>query len=107
MGFYLNKNKTKMSLMFAKAVFSARSSIANVAKRSFNCTSRKLETYFSKDHEWVKVNGSEATVGISDHAQDKLGEVVYCELPDVGDSIERDDIPTVASEPLTFTHSWS
>merc|ERR1712002_384062 len=83
MGFYLNKNKTKMSLMFAKAIFSVR---------SFNCTSKKLDTYFSKDHEWVKVNGTEATVGISDHAQDKLGEVVYCELPDVGDEIEQGDV---------------
>jgi len=78
--------------MFAKVALSVRSSLANVAKRSFHCTSKNLDTYFSKDHEWVKVEGNEATVGISDHAQDKLGEVVYCELPDVGDSIEQGDV---------------
>jgi glycine cleavage system H protein len=39
---------------------------------------------FSKDHEWLRIAGETGTVGISDHAQKELGEVVYVELPKVG-----------------------
>ncbi len=39
---------------------------------------------FTKDHEWVRVEGDVGTVGVSDHAQHQLGDVVYVELPDVG-----------------------
>ena len=44
--------------------------------------------HYSKDHEWVKVDGDVATVGITDYAQHALGDVVYVELPKVGDSLE-------------------
>lgn len=44
--------------------------------------------HYSKDHEWVKVDGDVATVGITDYAQHALGDVVYVELPSVGDSFE-------------------
>ncbi len=40
--------------------------------------------YYSKEHEWVKVEGDVATVGITDYAQDSLGDVVFVELPEVG-----------------------
>ncbi len=39
---------------------------------------------YSNDHEWVRVDGNVATIGITDYAQDSLGDVVYVELPDVG-----------------------
>lgn len=39
---------------------------------------------YTKDHEWAKVEGNTITVGITDHAQSALGDVVYCELPAVG-----------------------
>ena len=42
---------------------------------------------YSKDHEWVLVDGDTATVGISDFAQDQLGEVVYVDLPSEGDTL--------------------
>ncbi|MCC0040718.1 MAG: glycine cleavage system protein H, partial [Rhodobiaceae bacterium] len=42
---------------------------------------------FTKDHEWVRVDGDEATVGITDFAQSQLGDVVYVELPGVGRSV--------------------
>lgn len=42
--------------------------------------------HYSKDHEWIKVEGQTATVGITDHAQNSLGDVVYVELPKVGDT---------------------
>jgi glycine cleavage system H protein len=40
--------------------------------------------YFTKDHEWIEVDGSSATVGITDYAQGQLGDVVFVELPDAG-----------------------
>jgi len=39
---------------------------------------------FTKDHEWISVDGGIATVGITNHAQDQLGDVVFVELPEVG-----------------------
>ncbi len=46
---------------------------------------------YTKEDEWVKVEGDEVTVGVSDHAQDALSDIVYLELPDVGDSFEMGD----------------
>jgi glycine cleavage system H protein len=44
---------------------------------------------YSKDHEWAKVEGNTITVGITDHAQSALGDVVYCELPKVGREVKK------------------
>ena len=44
--------------------------------------------YYTKDHEWIKVEGEKATVGITDFAQKQLGDVVYVELPEVGTELE-------------------
>lgn len=46
---------------------------------------------YTKEDEWIKVEGDEATVGVSDHAQDALSDIVYLELPDVGDTFEIGD----------------
>jgi len=46
------------------------------------------EFYFTKDHEWVKVDGDTATIGITDFAQKQLGDVVYVELPAAGTRLE-------------------
>jgi len=46
---------------------------------------------YSKEHEWVAAEESAATIGITDYAQDQLGEIVYVELPAVGDKISKDD----------------
>jgi len=43
---------------------------------------------FTKSHEWAEVNGSVATIGVSQHAQKELGEIVYVELPEVGKEIQ-------------------
>ncbi|MCB1378492.1 MAG: glycine cleavage system protein GcvH [Alphaproteobacteria bacterium] len=45
---------------------------------------------YSKDHEWVKVEGGIATIGITDHAQEQLGDVVFVELPAIGKAVEKD-----------------
>src|SRR5690554_7031810 len=47
--------------------------------------------YYSKDHEWVKVEAEYATIGITDYAQDSLGDVVYVELPDIDDELDAGD----------------
>ncbi len=39
---------------------------------------------YTKEHEWVRIEGEEATVGISDHAQEALGDIVFVELPEIG-----------------------
>ncbi|GBF99325.1 glycine cleavage system H mitochondrial-like [Raphidocelis subcapitata] len=47
------------------------------------------EAKYAASHEWAKVEGSTATVGISDHAQSELGDVVYVELPEVGATVTK------------------
>ena len=42
---------------------------------------------YSSDHEWVRVDGETATIGITDYAQDALGDVVYVDLPNIGDEV--------------------
>ncbi|HVP66890.1 MAG TPA: glycine cleavage system protein GcvH [Anaeromyxobacteraceae bacterium] len=44
---------------------------------------------YTRDHEWARVKGNRVTVGITDFAQDQLGDVVYVELPDVGDAVKK------------------
>lgn len=44
---------------------------------------------FSKEHEWVKLDGDSATIGITDYAQGSLGDIVYVELPKVGAAIQQ------------------
>ena len=56
------------------------------------------ETKFTKDHEWVRLEGGIATVGITDHAQNALGDVVFVDLPEVGREV-------VAGEPIAVVES--
>lgn len=46
---------------------------------------------YSKEHEWVRVSGNIATIGVTDYAQDQLGEIVFVELPDEGEEFGKDD----------------
>lgn len=48
-----------------------------------------IELKYTSTHEWVRIKGESATVGISDYAQHKLGDIVYVELPDVGTFLEK------------------
>jgi len=48
-----------------------------------------MELYFSKEHEWVKISGTTATIGISDHAAHELGDITFVELPTVGKSVKQ------------------
>ena len=49
------------------------------------------ELKYSKTHEWVRVDGDTATIGITDHAQSELGDIVYLGLPDAGKTITLDE----------------
>lgn len=56
-----------------------------------------MTTYFTADHEWIRVEGNVATVGITDHAQQQLGDLVFVELPEVGRAVAKGD-PAVVVE---------
>lgn len=47
---------------------------------------------YAKSHEWVRVDGDEATVGISDYAQEQLSDIVHVELPEIGDAFEKGEV---------------
>lgn len=47
---------------------------------------------YSKEHEWVKLDGNRVYVGITDHAQHSLGEIVFVELPEMGSHLDVDDV---------------
>lgn len=46
---------------------------------------------YTKEHEWIKIEGNIAKIGITDHAQEAMGDIVFVELPAVGDSVEAGD----------------
>ena len=50
-----------------------------------------MSLYFTKDHEWIRVDGDMATVGISDHAQAALGDIVFAEVPEAGRTLSKGD----------------
>ena len=47
---------------------------------------------YAKSHEWIKVEGNVAFIGISDHAQDRLGSIVFVDLPQVGNTINKGNV---------------
>src|SRR5690349_1347697 len=47
---------------------------------------------YTKDHEWVRISGTEAQVGITDYAQKQLGDIVYLELPEVGRTVNKGEV---------------
>ena len=49
------------------------------------------KTYFTEDHEWLRVEGGIATVGITDYAQEQLGDLVFVELPEAGKKLNKGD----------------
>ncbi|MES1172210.1 MAG: glycine cleavage system protein GcvH [Bacteroidota bacterium] len=49
----------------------------------------KADRRYTKDHEWIRLDGEVATVGITEHAQEQLGDIVYVELPEVGRKVDK------------------
>ena len=56
-----------------------------------------MTTWFTSDHEWIRVDGDIATVGITNHAQEQLGDLVFVELPEIGRTVSKGD-PAVVVE---------
>jgi glycine cleavage system H protein len=50
-----------------------------------------MSLYFTKDHEWIRLDGDVATVGISEHAQNALGDIVFAEVPESGKQLKKGD----------------
>jgi glycine cleavage system H protein len=48
-----------------------------------------MSLYFTKEHEWIRVDGDTATVGITDHAQEQLGDIVFAEVPEAGRRVAK------------------
>ena len=48
-----------------------------------------MSVYFTKEHEWIRVEGDTATVGISNHAQEQLGDIVFAEVPETGRQLSK------------------
>jgi len=48
-----------------------------------------MSVYFTKEHEWVRVDGDTATVGITNHAQEQLGDIVFAEVPEAGRRLNK------------------
>jgi|SRR5947209_14049557 len=48
-----------------------------------------MPVYFTREHEWIRVDGDTATVGISDHAQEQLGDIVFAEVPEAGRKLTK------------------
>jgi glycine cleavage system H protein len=48
-----------------------------------------MPVYFTKEHEWIRVEGDTATVGISNHAQEQLGDIVFAEVPETGRKVSK------------------
>ena len=62
---------------------------------------------YAKSHEWVRVAGDVATVGITDHAQHELTDLVFVEVPDVGDKIKAGDVCAVVESVKTASDIYS
>ncbi|WP_299307252.1 glycine cleavage system protein GcvH [uncultured Croceicoccus sp.] len=54
-----------------------------------------MTTYFTKDHEWIAVEGDTGTVGITQYAQEQLGDITFVELPGAGDTVKKGDAVSV------------
>jgi glycine cleavage system H protein len=72
------------------------------APKTFNANTDRdatmSTTYYTEDHEWIAVEGEIGTIGITKHAQEQLGDIVFVELPEAGDSHEQgDEVGTVES----------
>jgi len=48
-----------------------------------------MTTYFTREHEWIRVEGDTATIGISNHAQEALGDIVFAEVPEAGRRVSK------------------
>ena len=62
---------------------------------------------YSKEHEWIKLNGEEATIGITNNATEMLGDIVFAELPEKGSSVEKDGTAGVVESTKTASDIYT
>lgn len=65
------------------------------------------ELRYTEDHEWVKLTDGEVQYGITDYAQEELGDIVYIELPEVGDEVEKGDMIGVIESVKTVSDLYA
>ena len=66
-----------------------------------------MTLYYTKDHEWLRVEGDTATVGISNHAQEALGDIVFAEVPDSGKQLKKGDDAAVVESVKTASDVYA
>jgi glycine cleavage system H protein len=66
-----------------------------------------MTTRYTKDHEWIRAEGGVATVGITNYAQDQLGDVVFVELPEIGRKLKRHDEAAVVESVKAASEVYS
>ena len=69
-----------------------RRDIDRIKKNKKDMSTVKDDLRYAESHEWVKLEGDMATVGISDYAQHALGDIVYVDMPEVGDEVEAGEV---------------
>ena len=72
-----------------------------------NMEKNMIEKKFSKKHEWVTLNGDTATIGITKHATDMLGDIVFVEVPDAGKVVEKDSQAAVVESTKAASDVYS
>ncbi|XP_001599216.1 glycine cleavage system H protein [Nasonia vitripennis] len=84
---------TARSMLFnhEAAAFKAAPKSSSLVRHIASTHRLEAERRYTDKHEWVTLNGNIGTVGISDYAQDALGDVVYAQLPDIGQVIKKED----------------
>ncbi len=65
------------------------------------------EFKYSKDHEWIRIEGNEATIGITDYAQNELTDVIFVELPEVNKSVKKGEIIGVVESVKSVAEMFS
>merc|ERR1712168_1173132 len=75
--------------------------VSEGAFRGLSTSSTLLDKFFTKKHEWVLVEGTKGTVGVSQYAADALGDIVYAQLPDPGDSVTASEVYSPVSGSVT------
>ena len=85
----INKDALKLTNLFH--IHQQKLSFSATCKQN---NSKTCDLKYTDKHEWIRLTDETGTVGITDYAQDKLGEVVYAELPEVGTKLEKSGLFT-------------
>eukprot|EP00999_Lentomonas_sp_LEN2_P001402 NODE_2439_length_570_cov_55.738149_g2389_i0.p1 GENE.NODE_2439_length_570_cov_55.738149_g2389_i0~~NODE_2439_length_570_cov_55.738149_g2389_i0.p1 ORF type:complete len:148 (-),score=21.18 NODE_2439_length_570_cov_55.738149_g2389_i0:58-501(-) len=63
-----------------------------VGRQQFSRSARLFKVYYTESHEWIDIEGDKATLGITDYAQEQMGDLVYIELPEPGATFDAGDV---------------